>query len=98
MRLVSGAVALLATPGLAMAACEVDPLGQFGYPHATIEDALANGCDAPGSEIVVYCPEWGCTHPGVEIDRLSDLTFRSAEDGVKYGPVTLSDASRVYLV
>jgi hypothetical protein len=82
----------------AQSGCEVDPTGQFGYPYATIEDALANDCDAPGSVIEVYCPEQGCEHPGVALDRLSDLELRSAEDGVKYGPVRLVDPKRAYLV
>jgi hypothetical protein len=80
--------------------CDVDPTGSLGYPFGTIEDALTNGgCDQPGSEIVVHCPEWGCGHPATEIQRLDKITIMSGENPDKpEGPVWFDGKSDPWAV
>ncbi len=77
--------------------CQVDPTGSLGHPHATVDDALTSGgCDAPGSEIIVFCPSGGCAHPAITLENLVDVSITSGEFTAapgKSGPVRIEAPS-----
>lgn len=100
---------LLAAPLVYLAAgeahaqiCKVDPTGALGHPLASVDEALTSGgCDAPGSEIIVYCPPDGCVHPAITLENLVDVSITSGEFAAtpgKFGAVrieALSDPAAV---